>query len=462
MKKSKRYFVGFMATLLSLCMLTGCQNKETLTAVLDNTLYDVKEKGMLPCYINNGGMLVEEFVFDSDSLRGYANDYIFEVMDEDIFILLCNVENVRLQEKEAADARDLLKDYFKDTAISLDLSQLSAKYMKTKDISPASGKDADFYKFIFDGAGITVDGVEMTGSVALLNYENRYIACIIGSKDGGFSDGEILNMMRSVGFMDSEDLSTGDSSKPSYKVPDGLISERSSTGQAYREDRDEKNDTDDRSDRDDRDNKNNRKYAKNRKDEELDADADYENIDYANEDDNDLNESAFTRTFDDVDADDILSKTVYVEGMRLSLPATYDDFVELGLTPDEDRDLEVEGNGIAVVYFTTPKGSEIEVDFNNPDSDTALLKDCPAEYICIEADEVRDPSDIIIGDSIVLGFTTVKDILDGADREYDYAYGSKGDATINYSDFIGDYYLSCTYRFIDQALDEITIYYSND
>ncbi len=436
--KMKKLGAILLTAALSLGILTGCTS---VSAVTDNSVYDVDvKKDMVPCYLNNTTMYLYEDILTAKDVRGFGDSYTLELFDGDSFVLLCNLYKTALSDTEAKTAHNCLNDYFAKTAVGLDLSKISGNYMIFEDTSPVSGKKTDFYKIVFDGVKITVDQTDLEGSVALLSYDDICVACIIGSTDKGFSESEISNMMKSVAFYESPEFSTGTDAKPSYEVPDGL------NIAASEPDNEEvpKEETADKEAPD----------APDVQDEDDDFDI---GDDFGTDDDLDLN--SFTATATKVSAEDIGTTSITVNKTVISLPCTFQELSDLGWIPDTYGDYEVEEDSLEVVDFTLDDGSIVSVCFANNEGKPLPLSSCPAESFIVDRSSVSRAATVIVGNSIILGETTAKDIILAA-GEPDYTYGDLDYASISYNKGTDDDYRSISFDFENQILTSVNIYYS--
>lgn len=433
MKTAKLKTVLFTALLL-VAMLTGCTGAKVITSVTDTTLYQYDSEGMMPCYLNNAMMGVNSEILESDSLKGYVNEYTLELYDDDVFILFCNMYNQSLEEMEASEARDCLLDYFEDTAVSLDLSKVTGKYFLGEDVSPITGKTTDFYKIVLSGAKIDVNNTSFEGQAALLSYENICIAAIIGTVDNQLSEADISNMIKSASFIESENFSTGDGSKPSYKVPDDLQLNVQDDA-----DTDEGEDTFD----------------------------DIDDTEYEEEDD----ESEFEEDDEDADKDsrpasapasssDVYSTTLTIDDIVISYPFTYDDLIDAGFTCEEDESYEVEADNTEVILFTMEGIGSINIIFSNSESAALTLSDCEIFGISVTSDALEPSTKVVLGEGIILGSTTKEDFQNASFPEPDFEYEDEnGDFySVDFNPPHDDYFEN-SFDFWDGVLEEITLYF---
>lgn len=384
---------------LSLTMITGCTNARLIASVTDNTLYEYDAEGMMPCYLNNSMMGLNTSILESDTLKGYVDEYTLELFDDDVFILFCNMYNQSLDEMDASEARDCLLDYFEDTAVSLNLSKVTGKYFLGEDVSPVTGKTTDFYKIIFSGAKIEVNDVSFEGQAALLAYENICIAAIIGTVDNQIPEADITNMMKSASFIESEDFSTGDGSKPSYKVPDDL----------------QLNIIDDDTDADEED------AFDDLDDTEYD-DAEDED-DYKDDADDEDDEGTASRPVSvPANSSDVYATSLTIDGITLAYPLTYDDLIDAGFICEDDDSYEVEGNDIAVLAFSMDGTGTIRIIFTNQKSEPTPVSECLIYGITVSIDDLEPSAEVVLGESIILGKTTKEDFLNSSFPEPDFEY----------------------------------------
>ena len=436
--KMKKLGAILLTAVLSLGILTGCTS---VSAVTDDSVYDVDvKKDMVPCYLNNTTMYLYEDILTAKDVRGFGDSYTLELFDGDSFVLLCNLYKTTLSDTEAETARNCLNDYFAKTAVGLDLSKITGNYMIFEDTSPVSGKKTDFYKIVFDGVKITVDQTDLEGSVALLSYDDICVACIIGSTDKGFSESEISNMMKSVAFYESPEFSTGTDAKPSYEVPDGL-------NIAASEPDEEEVPKEEAADKEAPD-------APDVQDEDENSDSDD-----AFDTDDDLDLNSFTATATKVAAEDIGTTSLTVNKTTISLPCTFQELSDLGWIPDTYGDYEVEEDSLEVVDFTLDDGSIVSVCFANNEGKPLPLSSCTAESFIVDRSSVSRAATVIVGNSIILGETTAKDIILAA-GEPDYTYGDLDYASISYNKGTDDDYRSISFDFENQILTSVNIYYS--
>lgn len=434
--KLKKLQAAFLAAALSLCMLTGCNGIKTFVSTADSTLYQFQSDDMTPCYLNNTMMHVDNYILESDTLKGYVDNYTLELYDDDAFILLCNMDQTKLEDMTATDAKNCLEDYFEDTAVSLDLSKIEGKYCMAEDVSPTTGNTTNFYKIVFSGVKIDVNQTSFEGQAALLAYENVCIAAVIGSTGDGPTQSEILNMMKSVAIIESEDLSTGNGSKPSYKVPDdlqlGLDTGSENDGSEEDSDDGEDQDAGDSLDQD-----------------ENDKDIDDEDQDEDDGDTDEKNPGA---------SSDVYATTVTIGGTVFSCPVTYEDLLDAGMTPDTDPDTLVAGNDIETVTFSLDDDSYIYVYFTNITEEDMSLTDCSIYGINVDMDCLSPSITVTVGDNLVLGETTRDELLNSAPAEPDYEYEDGSYYNVSYEDFAGNKSEN-SFTFWEETLTSVTMYF---
>lgn len=426
------------ATLLSLSLLTGCSGAKTLTAVTDNTLYQSDTGNTTPCYLNNVTMNVDNDILESDTLKGSVDAYTLELYDDDAFILLCNMYQHSLEEMDATDARDCILDYFEDTAVSLNLDKVEGRYVMAKDISPFTGKETDFYKIIFSGAKIEVENVSLEGQVTLVAYEDICVAAVIGSADGAISSSDITNMMKSVAVIESNDFSTGEGAKPSYKLPDKLLLD----AQTPEEEEPDPKETDapDEEDGDD--------YE----DEDLDEDDSDEEDDEASRPSKPSSGKAGSQ--------DVLSTTLTIDDMVISYPTSYDELVGMGLVPGEDADHIIPGNDSEVVLFAMEDGGEFNAFFINTKETDQPLSQCALYGISIDTYYLSASTTVTLGEGIVLGETTKEELLSSTSMEPSFEYDDSDTYySVTYED-PDDFYFNNDFAFRDGILSELTMYFA--
>lgn len=440
--KIKKLKALLISTLMSLSLLTGCSGPRTLTAVTDNTLYQSDTDNTTPCYLNNVTMNVDNGILDSDTLRGFVDSYTLELYDDGAFVLLCNMYQHSLDEMDATDARDCLLDYFEGTAVSLNLDKVNGKYVMAKDISPLTGKEADFYKIVFSGAKIKVEDVSLEGEAALIAYEDICVAAVIGSADGKISSSAISNMMKSVAVIESSDLSTGKGSKPSYEVPDDLMLDTEVPEEEAPEedapdrevpDEDEPGDEDDFDDPDDEDDK---------------------------DEDGDTHSSKPSSK--EAKASDVLATSLTIDGIEISYPTSYDDLADSGFIPGEEGDYIVPANDSEIILFALDDGGEFNVFFRNTTDADLPLSDCTVYGLDVDTYYLSDSTTVIIGKSIVMGETTKDELTASAPMEPSYEYDdSDSYYSVTYED-PDDFYFYNDFKFIDGILTEISMYFTYD
>lgn len=437
--KTKKLKALLISTLMSLSLLTGCSGPRTLTAVTDNTLYQSDTDNTTPCYLNNVTMNVDNDILDSDTLRGFVDSYTLELYDDGTFVLLCNMYQHSLDEMDATDARDCLLDYFEGTAVSLNLDKVNGKYVMAKDISPLTGKEADFYKIVFSGAKIEVENTSLEGEAALVAYENICVAAVIGSADGKISSSSISNMMKSVAVIESSDLSTGEGSKPSYKVPDDLLLDTETPDGDETDPTETKDDTDE---------------------DELDDEDDFDDQEDDDEEDDDTRSSK--PSSGEAKSSDVLATSLTIDGIEISYPTSYDDLVDKGFIPGEEEDYMVPANGSEIILFALSDGGEINVFFRNTADTDMPLSDCALYGIDIDMYYLSDSTTIIIGKGIVMGETTKEELLASTSMEPSYEYDDSDDYySVTYED-PDNFFFNNDFCFTDGILTEMTMYFAYD
>lgn len=437
--KTKKLKALLISTLLSLSLLTGCSGAKTLTAVTDNTLYQSDTDNTTPCYLNNVTMNVDNDILDSDTLRGFVDSYTLELYDDGAFVLLCNMYQHSLGEMDAADARDCILDYFEGTAVSLNMDKVSGKYVMAKDISPFTGKETDFYKIVFSGVKIEVEDVSLEGEAALVAYDNICVAAIIGSADGKISSSAISNMMKSVAVIESSDLSTGEGSKPSYKVPDDLLLDTETPDEDEPEQKETKDDPDE---------------------DELDDEYDLDEDENDDEEDDDTRSSKPSSR--EAKASDVLATSLTINGIEISYPTSYDDLVDKGFIPGEEGDYVVPANGSEVILFALDDGGEFNVFFRNTTNTDLPLSDCTLYGLDIDMDYLSDSTTVIIGKDIVMKETTKEELLSSTTMEPSYEYDdSSGYYSATYED-PDEFFFNNDFSFTDGILTELTMYFAYD
>lgn len=419
---------------LSLTMITGCSGAKVITSVMDNTLYQYDADGMLPCYLNNALMGVDTEILESDTLKGYVNEYTLELCDDDVFILFCNMYNQSLEEMDASEARDCLLDYFEDTAVSLDLSKVSGKYFLGEDTSPMSGKTTNFYKIVFSGAKIEVNNASFEGQAALLAYENICVAAIIGTVDNQIPEADISNMIKSATFIESESFSTGDGSKPSYKVPDDLQlnMQDGDTDTNSEEPMDDLTDTDD-----------------------------IDDAEYEDENDSDKPSRPGGSSAGAAASSDILATSITMNGITISYPTSYDDLVDSGFIPGEEADYMVPGNGIEVIMFALEGGAEFNVFFRNTTESELPISECALYGLDIDTYYFSESDRVVIGDSIVMNETTKDELSSMAAIEPYFEYEADDYYSVVYENPEDDSF-SNEFGFLDHVLTDFTMYFPYD
>lgn len=435
MKIAKLKTVLLTAVLL-LAMLTGCTNAKLITSVTDNTLYQYDSGNMLPCYLNNAMMGVDTEILESDTLKGYVNEYTLELYDDDVFILFCNMYNQSLEEMEAAEARDCLLDYFKDSAVSLNLSKVTGRYFLGEDVSPMTGKTTDFYKIVFSGAKIDVNGTSFEGQAALLAYENICIAAIIGTVDNQIPEADISNMIKSASFVESENFSTGDGSKPSYKVPDDL----------------QLNIQDDDADTDDEEDDGSFDDIDDTESEEEDGYESEEDDDEANDDPRPASDSS--------SSSDVYATSLTINGISISYPFTYDDLTDAGFTCEDGSSYEVDANNTAVMNFTKDDIGTFNVIFSNSTAAPLPVSDCDVFGISVNINDLEPSTKVVLGSGIILGSATKEDFSAPSFPEPDFEYDDdNGDFYSIDFNRPGDDMFENSFDFWDGILEEITLYF---
>lgn len=422
-----------LTTALLLAMLTGCAGAKFVTSVTDTTLYQYDADGMLPCYLNNAMMGVDTDILESDTLKGYVDEYTLELYDDDVFILFCNMFNQSLDEMKAEEARDCLLDYFEGTAVTLDLSKISGRYFLGEDVSPLTGKTTDFYKIIFSGAKIDVNNTSFEGQAALLSYENICVAAIIGTVDNQIPESDITNMIKSASFVESQNFSTGNGSKPSYKVPDDL--QLNTVGGS--EDADEDDDAFD----------------------DLD-DTEYDDND-GNEDDEDDDDDAGTASRPasaPASSSDVYATSLTINGTTISYPFDYDDLVDAGFTCEEGGSYEVEANNTAVASFSKGGVGTFHVVFSNTKSSPMPVSDCPVFGISFDHDSLEPSAEVVLGEGIVLGKTTKEDFLSSSLPKPDYEYDEDDFYSVEFDNPENSLFEN-SFSFWDGVLEKISMYF---
>lgn len=417
---AKKFKIILLTALLCLCMATGCSNAKVYVAATDNTLYEFDSTDTLPCYLNNAMMSIDNDILESDTLKGFVDFYTLELYDEGMFILLCNMYDCSLEEMSVPVARDCLLDYFKGTAVDLDLNKVEGKYCLTKDVSPRTGKETDFYKIVFSGAKIKVNGASLEGQAALITYEDICIAAIIGTADGKLSETGITNMMKSTAIIESGDFSTGSGSKPSYQVPDDLQLE-------IYDDNDAKEDED----IDD--------IADNDEDQDYE-DEDEDDADNEDEEDEDEDDGLTKRSPGSAGSSDLLATSVTINDMTLSYPMTYDDLADMGFTPEEGKDYMVPEYGSEVISFLMDNGGEFSVFFINTSDKETSIADCVLYGFDIDIDYLSSSTTVVVGNSIVLGETSKEELLGLSDMEPSFEYDSEEYYSVTYESLENDYF----------------------
>lgn len=426
-----------LTTLLSLTMLAGCANAQTLTSVTDNTLYQSDAGNTTPCYLNNVTMNIDNDILESDTLKGSVDNYTLELYDDGIFLLLCNMYQQSLEEMEASDARDCLLDYFEGTAVSLNLDKIEGRYAMAKDISPITGKEADFYKIIFSGAKIEVDNTSFEGQIALVAYENICVAAIIGTSDGTLSSSAITNMMKSVAVIETDDLSTGKGSKPSYKVPDELLLD---AGSSPKDDYDSKETEDDFDDggRDDEDKDDN---------------------DWNDKDDEDDDDRPSKSPSHSASSSDVLATSVTIDGITVSYPTSYNELVDSGFIPGEEGDYTVQANDLESILFALDDGGEFNITFiNNTDKDMPL-SECPIFGIDIDIDYLSSSTTVTVGKGIIMGETTKDELLSSSSTKPSFEYDDENYYSVTFEN-PDSFYFNNDFVFIDGVLTNVKMYFA--
>lgn len=429
--KMKKLKAIFITTLLSFSLLAGCAGAKTVVSVTDNTLYQSDSSNTTPCYLNNVTMNIDNDILASDTLRGSVDAYTMELYDDGAFLLLCNMYNHSLEEMEATEARDCILDYFEDTAVSLNLDKVEGRYITARDISPFSGKEVDFYKIVFTGAKIEVENTSLEGQVALVAYEDICVAAIIGTADDKIPASTISNMMKSVAVIESEDLSTGKGSKPSYKVPADLLLAAGG------------------SDEDDSD--------LPETDEETDEDWDDDFDD--DEDEGDTSRPSRPSS-GSVDSSDVLATSVTIDGITISYPSSYDDLVDSGFIPSEEGDYIVPADDMETVLFALDDGGEFNVFFINDTDKDIPLSECPLYGISIDTSYLSSSTTVIIGKGIIMGETTKDELLSSTSVKPSFEYdGDENYYSVTYED-PDDFYFNNDFVFIDGVLSNMKMYFA--
>lgn len=438
--KIKKLKAVLLTTLLSLTMLAGCTNAKTVVSVTDNTLYQSDAGNTTPCYLNNVTMNVDNDILNSDTLKGSVDSYTLELYDDGVFLLLCNMYQQSLEKMKAEDARDCLLDYFEGTAVSLNLDKLEGRYATAKDISPKTGKETDFYKIIFSGAKIEVDNASFEGQIALVAYDDICIAAMIGTSDGTLSSSAITNMLKSVALVETDDLSTGNGSKPSYKVPDKLLLDAGSSPE---------DDYDSKETEDDFDNG-------SRGDEDEDVnDLDDEDDDDENDDDSSSKPSSHSAA-----SSDVLATSVTINGITISYPTSYDELTDSGLIPEEEGDYIVRANSLETITFALDDGGEFNVFFRNDTDKDMSLSECCMYGVKIDTDYLSSSTTVIIGKNIIMRETTKDELLSSSSMEPSFEYnGTEDYYSVTYED-PDDFFFSNDFVFIDGVLSSLTMYYA--
>lgn len=421
-----------LTAVLLLSMLTGCAGAKLITSVTDTTLYQYDADGMLPCYLNNAMMGVNTSILESDTLKGYVDEYTLELYDDDVFILFCNMYNQSLDEMKAEEARDCLLDYFEGTAVTLDLSKISGRYFLGEDVSPLTNKTTDFYKIVFSGVTIDVNNTSFEGQAALLSYENICVAAIIGTVDNRIPESDISNMLKSASFVESQSFSTGDGSKPSYKVPDDL--QLNTVGGDTDTDEDDDDDTFDDLD-----------------DTEYDDDA-------GNEDDDDDAGTASRPASAPASSSDVYATSLTINGITLSYPFDYDDLVDAGFTCEEGASYEVAENDTAVAAFSKNGVGTFHVVFSNTKSSPMPVSDCPVFGITFDYDSLEPSAQVVLGDGIVLGKTTKEEFLNSSFPEPDFEYDEDDFYSVDFNNPENSLFEN-SFSFWDDTLEKISMYF---
>ncbi len=436
--KTKNLKAILITTLLSFTMLAGCASAKTVTSVADSTLYQSDASNTTPCYLNNVTMNVDNDILKSDTLKGSADIYTLELYDDGVFLLLCNMYQQSLEELKPEDARDCLLDYFEGTAVSLNLDKIEARYAIAKDISPITGKETDFYKTIFSGAKIEVDNTSFEGQIALVTYDDICVAAIIGTSNGTLSSSAITNMLKSVALVETDDRSTGNGSKPSYKVPDKLLLDAGNSPADDYESKETEGDFDDGS-RDDGDEDN---YDPDDKGD-------------ANDDDSSSKPSSHSAA-----SSDALATSVTINGITISYPSSYDELVDSGFVPGEEGDYIVPADGMETIIFALDDGGEFRVFFINDTDKDMPLSECPLYGMDIDAYYLSPSTTVIIGKGIVMGETTKDELLSSASIKPSFEYdGDDNYYSVNYKD-PDDFYFSNDFVFIDGVLSNVKMYFA--
>lgn len=429
MKPAKLKTVLLTAVLL-LTMLTGCAGPKLVTSVTDTTLYQYDAEGMLPCYLNNTMMGVNTSILESDTLKGYVDEYTLELYDDNVFILFCNMYNQSLDEMKAEDARDCLLDYFEGTAVTLDLSKISGRYFLGEDVSPLTNKTTDFYKIVFSGAKIDVNNTSFEGQAALLSYENICVAAIIGTIDNRIPESDITNMIKSASFVESQSFSTGNGSKPSYKVPDDL--QLNTVG----------GDTD--TDEDDG------------AFDDLD-DAEYDDDDGTEDDDDDAG-TASRPASAPASSSDVYATSLTVDGITISYPFDYDDLADAGFACEEGASYEVEANDVATASFSKDGVGTFHVTFSNSKSSPMPISDCPVFGITFDYDSLEPSAKVVLGEGIVIGETTKEDFLSSSLPKPDYEYDEDDFYSVEFDNPENSLFEN-SFSFWDGVLEKISMYF---
>lgn len=438
--KAKKLKAILITTLLSLTMLAGCANAKTVTSVTDSTLYQSDASNTTPCYLNNVTMNVDNDILKSDTLKGSADIYTLELYDDGVFLLLCNMYQQSLEEMKAEDARDCLLDYFEGTAVSLNLDKIEGRYAIAKDISPITGQETDFYKIIFSGAKIEVDNTSFEGQIALVTYDDICVAAIIGTSDGTLSSSAITNMLKSVALVETDDRSTGNGSKPSYKVPDKLLLDAGSSPEDDYDSKETEDDFDDGS-RDDKD-----------------------EDDYDWDDEDEKEEEAVDRTSKpsshSAASSDVLATSVTINGITISYPSSYDELVDSGFVPEEEGDYIVPADGMETILFALDDGGEFNVFFINDTDKDMPLSECPLYGISIDTYYLSSSTTVIIGKGIVMGETTKDELLSSTSTKPSFEYDSDDNYySVTYED-PDDFYFNNDFVFIDGVLSNMKMYFA--
>lgn len=438
--KIKKIKTVFLTTLLSLAIMTGCANARTLTSITDNTLYQSDVGNTTPCYLNNVTMNVDNDILDSDTLKGSIDPYTLELYDDGVFLLLCNMYQQSLENMEAEDARDCLLSYFKGTAVSLNLNNINGRYVMAKDISPVTGKETEFYKIIFSGAKIEVDNTSLEGQITLIAYEDICVAAIIGTTDDKLSSSAIFNMMKSVAVIESEDFSTGENSKPSYKVPDEPLPDAGNSDEDDFDNEEERDDLDDESPDDDEN-----------RDNDFDED----------EDDTKDDPRSSKPSSSNAGSSDVLATSLTIDGIKISYPTSYDDLVDSGFIPGEEGDYIIPGDGTETILFALEDGGEFNVMFRNTEDEDMPLSECTLYGINIDTYYLSSSTVVVIGRNIIMGETTKDEFLSGTTLEPSFEYDADNYYSVSYED-PDDYNFNNDFGFIDDLLTDLTMYFPYD